>query len=110
VASVERRIVQSVIVLVDPEKEEITDYYSLAPPEGPTIIVFSDDDKLREVQAAVQAWAAQDGLAAALLELQAESYDDAISSLTLMSPHLSQMRFVQDSDPLVDSLLAHIRR
>jgi hypothetical protein len=27
----------------------------------------------------------------------------------LMSPHMSEVRFIADSDPFVDSLLAHIR-
>lgn len=104
-----KAIVQAVIVLVDPEKGEITDYYSVTPPEGPTIVVFGDDGKLREVQAAVQRWVEQEGLVAGLLEVEADTFEDAIAALTLMSPHLSRMRFVPDSDPFLDGLLAHIR-
>jgi len=102
--------VQAIIMLIDAKTKEISDYYTLAPPEGQTLIVFSDESKVEEVRAAVSSWAAKDGLAAGKMEmLEAETFDDAQQAVLLMSPHMSEVRFIPDSDPLVDSLLAYIR-
>lgn len=100
---------QAVIVLVDPATQEISDYYTVTPPEGQTLIVFSDEAKLDEVLAAVTKWAAQDGLVAGSLALEAGTFDDAVQLVVLMSPHMSDVRFIADSDPFVNQLLAHIR-
>jgi hypothetical protein len=104
-----RENVQAVIVLFDAVKEEISDYYTVTPPEGQTLIVFNDQAKLDEVLAAVTKWAAPDGLVAGAMSLEASTFDHAVQLVILMSPHMSDVRFITDSDPFVDQLLAHIR-
>jgi hypothetical protein len=101
--------VQAVIVLIDPATEEISDYHTVTPPEGLSLIVFSDEAKLDEVLAAVIPWANREGLAGASVKLEAETFEDAVQLVLLMSPHMSQVRFIPDTDPFVDSLLASIR-
>lgn len=98
----------SVIVLLNQDLE-LTDFYSMDIVGRQTIIVFEDEAKLGEVRDAVGRWAAQDGLTAATLALGAESVDEAEQLLTTMSPNLAAVRFVPDTDPVVDGLLAHIR-
>ena len=101
---------QAIIMLIDAQTREITDYYTVTPPEGLTLIVFSDESKLEEVRAAVNSWAAKDGLEAGKAELlEAETFEDAQQAVLLMSPHMSEVRFIPDSDPFVDTLLEHIR-
>lgn len=100
---------QAIILLVDPETSEISDYYTVTPPEGLTVIVFSDEAKLEEVLAAVTSWAAPEGLVAASTKLEADTFEEAVQVVLLMSPHMSEVRFIPDTDPFVDTLLAHIR-
>ena len=100
---------QAVIVLLDPATQELSDYYTVAPPEGQTLIVFNDQAKLDQILPAVTQWAAQDGLVAGALTLEeATTFEDAVQLVMLMSPHMSDVRFIDDSDPFVGELLAHI--
>jgi hypothetical protein len=98
----------SVIVLLNQDLE-MTDLYSMNIVGRETIIVFDDEEKLEEVRAAVGQWAAGDGLTAATMALEAETFEDSERLLTMMSPNLAGTRFVPDTDPVVDQLLAHIR-
>lgn len=98
----------SVIVLLNRELQP-TDFYSMNIVGRETIIVFTDEQKLEEVLAAVGRWAANDDLTAAALALEAETAEEAERLLTAMSPNLASTRFVPDTDPVVDQLLAHIR-
>ncbi|HEY7195986.1 MAG TPA: hypothetical protein VH306_02240 [Gaiellaceae bacterium] len=100
---------QAIILLLDPQTNEISDYHTVTPPEGLSVIVFSDEAKLKEVLHAVTPWAAEDGLVAGSVELEAETLDEAVQVVLLMSPHMSQVRFIPDTDPFVDTLLANIR-
>jgi hypothetical protein len=98
----------SVIVLLNQELQP-TDFYSMNVVGRETIIVFTDEQKLEEVLAAVGRWAANEDLTAAALALEAETAEEAERLLTAMSPNLASTRFVPDTDPVVDQLLAHIR-
>jgi hypothetical protein len=98
----------SVIALLN-QDHEITNLYSMNIVGRQTIIVFDDEQKLDEIHAAVSRWAAQDDLIAATMALRAETVDDAERLLITMSPGLAGTRFVPDTDPVVDELLAHIR-
>jgi hypothetical protein len=100
---------QAIIVLLDSAASEISDYYTVSPPEGPTLIVFNDRSKLEEVLAAVVKWANPQGLRAASMELEVKTFDDAAQAVVMMSPHMADVRFITDSDPFVDALLEHIR-
>ena len=100
---------QAVIVLLDPATQELSDYYTVTPPEGPTLIVFNDEAKLDQVLPAVIQWANRDGLLAGAMKLEATTFEDAVQLVLFMSPHMSDVRFITDSDPFVDQLLAHIR-
>jgi hypothetical protein len=98
----------SVIVLLNQELE-ITDLYTMDIIGRQTVIVFSDEQKLDEVQTTVSLWAAQDGLTAAVMNLEAQRVEEVEQLLRAMSPGLGQLRFVSDTDPVVDRLLEHIR-
>jgi hypothetical protein len=104
----------SVIVLVSApageESPEISDFYSVEPPEGRAVIVFDDAERLEEVRSAVNDWARSDGLFAATLDVSADTSAEAVDLLRQMFPPLANLRFLLDDDPFVDELIQHIRQ
>jgi hypothetical protein len=99
---------RAVIALADPAHDRVLDFH-LTMLGRPTTIVFTDVEEANEFAAAVtSAWSAT-GYVGAVLQLEADTTEDAIRELTEMWPAYGQNAFLDAEHPAVVEMMQELR-
>jgi hypothetical protein len=99
---------RAVIALADPANDRMLDFY-LTMLGRPTSIIFTDLEEANEFAAAVTSAWRETGYVGAVLQLEADTTNDAVRELTAMWPDYGKNVFLDAEHPAVVEMMQNLR-